>query len=68
MQLLNHMDSKKDPDYLRITNNEFKKNYPNMLIHIGNPKSEKPAYEYFQEQPDRLKNEVLRSDLVNVKA
>ena len=39
-----------------------------MLKHIGNPKSSKPAYEYFQEQPDRRKNEVLRSDLQDVKA
>ena len=67
MQLVGRMDTK-HPDYLRLTNTEFKKNYPNMLKHIANPKSQKPAYEYFQEQPDRRKNEILRSDLVDVKA
>lgn len=64
---MEHLDVTTSEDYFAVSNKAFKQNYSTMLTHIRNPNADKPAYEYFQSQPDRDLCR-LRGDLKQIKA
>ena len=66
-KIMEHLDTTTSENYFTVSNKGFKKDYSTMLTHIRNPNADKPAYEYFQSQPDRERCQ-LRGDLKKIKA